>query len=307
MHGALSPSLKAVGREEDLQTWIDARTNIADASETIWNAETEEEGGTAEQLYTACLDVLTDLHKIFAQSRFYEAPTCCATVSQATSGLPLLDDSKEHHLILGDGSSTPQLYNSLNGLQKNNGNAMVAVGKPDECLKCDCKVASANIVKHTNRCIGNELMIHNIRAGADDDGTPDSICTRRNLPDSSQWDHVSGTIAGLKSSGKRSIKEALGKLFLWGEDLMDGELDRALRESDELRDHVLELLCGIAIILRRSTYQTLVLESVPSSIAVAYFLRTFAAGCCPAPSGSFTKEIARSGLPNGTLYPDNLP
>ncbi|MCJ1261286.1 hypothetical protein MMC22_001150 [Lobaria immixta] len=175
MQSALPPRLKAVGREEYLQTRIDARSNV------------EEDGGIAAQLYTACLDVLADLYRIFAKNDFNESHT----------------------------------------------------------------VASADlVVKPTDRRIGHTPRTYNIRADGNDDKISDGIFAHRNLLGSSQRDHTSGTIAKLESSGKRSIKDALGKLFLWGEDLMDGGLDRALGESDELRDHVLELLCGIAIVLR---------------------------------------------------------
>lgn len=187
MQSALPPRLKAVGREEYLQTRINARSNV------------EEEGGIAAQLYTACLDVLADLYRIFAKNDFNESHT----------------------------------------------------------------VASADlVVKPTDRRIGHTPRTYNIRADGNDDKISDGIFAHRNLIESSQRDHTSGTIARLESSGKRSIKDALGKLFLWGEDLMDGGLDRALGESDELRDHVLELLCGIAIILRHSTYQTQDLKKV---------------------------------------------
>lgn len=186
MHRALPPRLKAVGQKGYLQTRIDARSNV------------EEEGGIAAQLYTACLDVLADLYRIFAKNDFDESHT----------------------------------------------------------------VASADlVVKSTDSRIGHRPRLYNIRADRNDE-IADGIFADRNLLESSQRNHSSGTIARLESSGKRSIKDALGKLFLWGEDLMDGGLDRALGESDELRDHVLELLCGIAIILQHSTYQTLVLEMV---------------------------------------------
>lgn len=187
MHGALPPRLKAVGQKGYPQPRIDARSNV------------EEEGGIAAQLYTACLDVLADLYRIFAKNDFDESHT----------------------------------------------------------------VASADlVVKSTDNRIGHRPRLYNIRADGNDDGIADGVFADRNLLESSQRNHSSGTIAMLESSGKRSIKDALGKLFLWGEDLMDGGLGRALGESDELRDHVLELLCGIAIILRHSTYQTLVLEKV---------------------------------------------
>lgn len=41
------------------------------------------------------------------------------------------------------------------------------------------------------------------------------------------------------------IKENFGRLFLWGEGFQDGDLDKALEQSDEIRDSVLKLLFGV--------------------------------------------------------------
>ncbi len=48
--------------------------------------------------------------------------------------------------------------------------------------------------------------------------------------------------------GSRSylLKEELGKLYLWGEGFAPGELDKALGESEEVRDNVLDLLVNLA-------------------------------------------------------------
>ena len=44
----------------------------------------------------------------------------------------------------------------------------------------------------------------------------------------------------------KELREELGKLFLWGESLSDGSLDKALDQSDELRITVLTLLRDVA-------------------------------------------------------------
>lgn len=222
MRGALSP------RGEYLRMWIDARSNIANTSEKGLNAESEEEEGIAAQLYTACVDVLKDL-KIIASSSSSDF------FSRAPSSLPTPPDSR----LCSNNNST--------------------VEEQDESLECGNRVASANLVKHTHGSIGIAPKTYNLRADGDDDEISDTIFAHGDLIESSQRVRTSGTIARLKSLGQRSMKDALGKLFLWGEGLMDGGLERALGESDELRDYVLESLCGIAKILRRSTYQTLVL------------------------------------------------
>ena len=55
------------------------------------------------------------------------------------------------------------------------------------------------------------------------------------------------------SSNSRSavLRECLGRLYLWGEPFGDGELDKALRQSNELRDNVLERLGHIGKLVLR--------------------------------------------------------
>ena len=48
------------------------------------------------------------------------------------------------------------------------------------------------------------------------------------------------------------VRECLGRLYLWGEAFGVGGLDKALRQSDELRDSVLERLGHIGKLLLRS-------------------------------------------------------
>lgn len=255
MRGTLSPIFQAVDQSEHLPSRIDARSNIAITSETMLIVETEKEEGTAAQLFTVCLEVLRDLYKIIADSPFNKACTCYATVSRPALGLPLLDDSKEHRSTQGDFCSSPQLHNSICGPEGNNENATHAVEKPDACQDCRCKVASTDLVKHASGYMGKAPRVHNVRAHGRDDEISDASPIHRDPLESSQKDHTSSTIAMLKYLGQRTMKDALGKLFLWGESTMDGGLDRALDESDELRDHVLESLGSIAKILRSSKYQ----------------------------------------------------
>lgn len=44
----------------------------------------------------------------------------------------------------------------------------------------------------------------------------------------------------------RSLKQQLGRFYLWGESYVDGSLDNAIAQSDEMRDTILNLLCDIA-------------------------------------------------------------
>lgn len=261
MSGALSPRLKAVGREEYLKTWIEARSNVTEASEIVLPTESEEEGGITSQLYTACLEVFRDLYKLLAKSLFNKYTWCCPAIFQAAPSLPSLDDSKEHHLTLGDSCSPTQLHNPLSSFLTHNEIAISEVEKPDE--HCGCKVASTDFVEKPDACIGTAPEMFNIRADGNDDEISHVNSAHGDLLDS-QSGGSSGTIAKLKSLGKRSMKDALGKFFLWGHDLMDGGLDRSLGESDELRDHVLELLCSIAKILQSSMYQSSVIEGTTS-------------------------------------------
>ena len=48
------------------------------------------------------------------------------------------------------------------------------------------------------------------------------------------------------------LRECLGRLYLWGEPFSVGDLDKALRQSDELRDDVFEHLNHIGKLLLRS-------------------------------------------------------
>lgn len=48
-----------------------------------------------------------------------------------------------------------------------------------------------------------------------------------------------------------SLKEELGRLYLWGEAFGNGKLDRALEYSDDVRDNVLDSLKDIAKLLLR--------------------------------------------------------
>lgn len=49
-----------------------------------------------------------------------------------------------------------------------------------------------------------------------------------------------------------ALRECLGRLYLWGEPFGVGELDKALEQSDELRDSVIERLGHIGKLLLRS-------------------------------------------------------
>lgn len=52
------------------------------------------------------------------------------------------------------------------------------------------------------------------------------------------------TTPGLDRS-QSALREELGKLYLWGEAFENGNLDKALEQSEDLRDTVLEFLCAI--------------------------------------------------------------
>ena len=46
-------------------------------------------------------------------------------------------------------------------------------------------------------------------------------------------------------SSQSALREELGKLYLWGEAFENGDLDKALEQSEDLRNTVLEFLCAI--------------------------------------------------------------
>ena len=47
------------------------------------------------------------------------------------------------------------------------------------------------------------------------------------------------------NSLQSALREELGRLYLWGEAFENGKLDKALEQSEDLRDTVLEFLCAI--------------------------------------------------------------
>lgn len=55
-------------------------------------------------------------------------------------------------------------------------------------------------------------------------------------------------------SSVSTLKEELGKLYLWGEAFENGKLDKALELSEDLRDTVLELLCAIGDVITRGQH-----------------------------------------------------
>lgn len=56
----------------------------------------------------------------------------------------------------------------------------------------------------------------------------------------------------ISKSRSNALRECLGRFYLWGEPFGSGDLDKALGQSDELRDNVLERLGHIGKILLRS-------------------------------------------------------
>ena len=56
----------------------------------------------------------------------------------------------------------------------------------------------------------------------------------------------------ISKSRSNVLKECLGRLYLWGEPFGSGDLDKALGQSDELRDNVLERLIHVGELLSRS-------------------------------------------------------
>ena len=54
-----------------------------------------------------------------------------------------------------------------------------------------------------------------------------------------------GALFGKNDARAASMKEELGRLYLWGESFESQDLDEALDQSDEVRDNVLELFCDI--------------------------------------------------------------
>lgn len=65
---------------------------------------------------------------------------------------------------------------------------------------------------------------------------------------------ISNTDAFQSSWKPRVLGQELGRMYLWGEGLGNGKLDKALEDADELRQNVLEVLVSIAMLLVRSKF-----------------------------------------------------
>ena len=59
----------------------------------------------------------------------------------------------------------------------------------------------------------------------------------------------STTNANVERMSINDLKEELQEFFLWGESFGDGRLDKALQQSDDSREIVMELLCDVGYIL----------------------------------------------------------
>ena len=55
-----------------------------------------------------------------------------------------------------------------------------------------------------------------------------------------------GRLPNSKQSKARTLHDSVSNLYIWGESFRHGKLGRALGQSDELRNVVLETLCTIA-------------------------------------------------------------
>ena len=60
---------------------------------------------------------------------------------------------------------------------------------------------------------------------------------------------ASNGATAISKKGTRSLKESLGKLFLWGDSFRDGRLEIVLDASDEIKESVLSTLATVGRIL----------------------------------------------------------
>lgn len=65
---------------------------------------------------------------------------------------------------------------------------------------------------------------------------------------------ITNTDASQPSLKPSVLGQELGRMYLWGEGLGNGKLDKALEDADELRQNVLEVLVSIATLLVRSEF-----------------------------------------------------
>jgi len=65
---------------------------------------------------------------------------------------------------------------------------------------------------------------------------------------------VTNTDASQSSLEPWLLGQELGRIYLWGEGLENGKLDKALNDADDLRENVLEVLVSIGMLLVRSKF-----------------------------------------------------
>lgn len=82
-----------------------------------------------------------------------------------------------------------------------------------------------------------------------------------------------------RSSSLRTtvLREYLGKFYLWGEPFGIGELEKALEQSDELRETVLDRLCHIGKLLLRGKLFKLSKGPFITSLTKNSFVKVFLA------------------------------
>ena len=76
---------------------------------------------------------------------------------------------------------------------------------------------------------------------------------------------LSASEVALPGANVRMLKEELGRLYLLGEGLDNGKLDKALQDADELRENFLEVLASIGRLLVRSESKV--------SLSMAYVMK----------------------------------
>ena len=203
------------------QEWIDSTNEPKQAEKTIL-LEAQHELGLTTRLYRACLQTFRDI---------------CRDDSQVTTA----SDRQSTH---ASGRRSRRLLSH---------------SKNRETFECHCCVSSfiteQDLAAHVCTYESPKLMDHPRRRSQENS---DPLSSKTTTTPASEYIALCiKPVADSQTSSDQGrtpfvLKDQLAKFFLWGDGFSDGRLDKALDQSDELRNTVLELLCDLGLEIQKS-------------------------------------------------------
>lgn len=215
------------------QEWIDKTSETAEVGEAT-SLESQCEQGIATRLYLACLNVFR---------------------------------------ALCHGNSKTHINDNLQSASSSSMRSSWSLGRTSESRDYTCHYCSESFSRHHNlkshllthgmdnpyrcaSCSGRFLREHDLHQHSCPH-TPENKPTMR-LPEGSNPQ----VGQGISLDEQSVLREQLGKFYLWGEGFRGGSLDKAVDQSDDLRNTVLELICDIGMVLLCSKCSSLLFSSL---------------------------------------------